>query len=193
MCRCKLQFRMELSARGQSICKSTLTIDHICGITAYCKRRTVNAIWKSLPIGQPEKRCNALTGTTQSERILGSDRLKRSRLFFFFSSLSKYFYYHVKFISFISISMKNILFSCQPHRQWTKWNFVKNFVTCIVYILIFRYKFKISCLEQFCKKVLQFSVYNLSFFIYESNSSFITISQQWMIEWLLKIRFLHQS
>lgn len=114
-------------------------------------------------------------------------------VFFFFSSLSKYFYYHVKFISFISISMKNILFSCQPHRQWTKWNFVKNFVTCIVYILIFRYKFKISCLEQFCKKVLQFSVYNLSFFIYESNSSFITISQQWMIEWLLKIRFLHQS
>lgn len=84
MCRCKLQFRMELSARGQSICKSTLTIDHICGITAYCKRRTVNAIWKSLPIGQPEKRCNALTGTTQSEKILGSDRLKRSRLFFFF-------------------------------------------------------------------------------------------------------------
>ena len=83
MCRCKLQFRMELSARGQSICKSTLTIDHICGITAYCKRRTVNAIWKSLPIGQPEKRCNALTGT-QSEKILGSDRLKRSRLFFFF-------------------------------------------------------------------------------------------------------------
>lgn len=84
MCRCKLQFRVELSARGQSICKSTLTIDHICGITAYCKRRTVNAIWKSLPIGQPEKRCNALTGTTQSEKILGSDRLKRSRLFFFF-------------------------------------------------------------------------------------------------------------
>lgn len=84
MCRCKLQFRMELSARGQSICKSTLTIDHICGITAYCKRRTVNAIWKSLPIGQPEKRCNALTGTTQSEKILGSDCLKRSRLFFFF-------------------------------------------------------------------------------------------------------------
>lgn len=84
MCRCKLQFRVELSARDQSICKSTLTIDHICGITAYCKRRTVNAIWKSLPIGQPEKRCNALTGTTQSEKILGSDRLKRSRLFFFF-------------------------------------------------------------------------------------------------------------
>lgn len=83
MCRCKLQFRMELSVRGQSICKSTLTIDHICGITAYCKRRTVNAIWKSLPIGQPEKRCNALTGTTQSEKILGSDRLKRSHLFFF--------------------------------------------------------------------------------------------------------------
>lgn len=85
MCRCKLQFRMELSVRGQSICKSTLTIDHICGITAYCKRRTVNAIWKSLPIGQPEKRCNALMGTTQSEKILGSDRLKRSHLFFFFS------------------------------------------------------------------------------------------------------------
>lgn len=110
MCRCKLQFRMELSARGQSICKSTLTIDHICGITAYCKRRTVNAIWKSLPIGQPEKRCNALTGTTQSEKILGSDCLKRSRLFFFFFSIEIFLLSReIHFIHF-NIYEKHIVF-----------------------------------------------------------------------------------
>ncbi|XP_076547578.1 uncharacterized protein LOC143305983 [Osmia lignaria lignaria] len=31
-----------------------LPVDHICGITAYCERRTVNTIWKSLPIGELE-------------------------------------------------------------------------------------------------------------------------------------------
>lgn len=105
-------------------------------------------------------------------------------VFFFFSSLSKYFYYHVKFISFISISMKNILFSCQSHRQWTKWNFVKNFVTCIVYILILRYKFKISCLVPLNSFVKRF--YNSAFITYHSSSTnpILHLSRSHSSEWL---------